>query len=237
MSATSEVSDTPILLNLQSQVQTFLQNVDNCTKNCPKWFENFKKHLVTFTKDVEKTVGELEASLNVQKAVTNALSENKDKLEKWVALLESDLEEAQQYSRRTNVLIYGVKEEPDEDTDKISQDLFTEQMRVPIVDRDIARSHRLGRKAEGVDRPIIVRLLSYRQKKAVYDAKKQLKGSGFVVTENLTKKRYELYKKCKEKFGNHSVTTLDGRIYHYTGRQLQNGKQELKLITFATVLS
>ena len=226
MSTTSEVNDTPILSNLQSQVQTFLQNVDNCTKNCPKWFENFKKHLVTFSKDVEKTVGELEASLNVQKAVTNALSDNKAKLEQRVALLENDLEEAQQYSRRTNVLIHGVKEERGEDTDKLSQDLFTEHMGVPIVDRDIARSHRLGRKAEGVHRPIIVRLLSYRQKKAVYDAKKQLKGSGVVITENLTKKRYELYKQCKEKFGNHNVTTLDGRIYHYTGKQLQNGKQE-----------
>ena len=237
MANNGDVQDpTPVLTNFQSQVKTFLQNVDNVMKNAPKWFENFKKHLVTFTKDVETTVGELESALNIQKAVTNALSTNKEKLEERITHLERDLEEAQQYSRRTNILIHGVKEEKDEDTDRISHDLFTEQMGVPIVDRDIARSHRLGRKVAGVNRPIIVRLLSYRQKKAVYDQKKQLKGSGFVVTENLTKKRYALYKQCKEKFGVKSVTTLDGRIYHYTGKQLLNGKQERKLISFDTVL-
>ena len=227
---------TPVLTNFKSQVQTFLQNVDNATKNCPKWFENFKKHLVTFTANVESTVGELESALNVQKAVTDALSQNKVKLDERVALLESDLEECQQYSRRTNILIHGVEEKRDEDTDKIAHELVTERLGVPVIDRDIARSHRLGRKTDGTSRPIIVRLLSYRQKKSIYDQKKKLKGTGFVITENLTRKRYALYKQCKEKFGMKNVTTLDGRIYRYTGNQLPNGKQERKLINFDTVL-
>lgn len=231
-----ERSPTPVLTNFQAQVKVFLKSVDDSTKKCPQWFDNFKKHLVTFTTDVANTVGELESALNIQRAVTDALSENKEKLETRVSQLEKDLEEAQQYSRRTNVLIHGVKEESGEDTDRIAHDLFTEQMGVPIVDRDITRSHRLGRRAEGTERPIIVRLLSYRQKKLVYDQKKSLKDTGFVVTENLTKKRYNLYKKCKEKFGKTNVTTMDGRIYHFTGKQLPNGKSERKLITLDTVI-
>lgn len=227
---------TPVLTLFKDQAKTFLDNVASSTKNCPKWFENFKKHLVTFTGNIESTVAELEGALIVQKAVTDALNENKSKLEDRVTQLEKDLEESQQYSRRTNVLVHGVEEEQNEDTDRIVQDLFTQQMGVPLVDRDIARSHRLGRKVEGTPRPIIVRLLSYRQKKAVYDAKKSLKGTGKAITENLTKKRYELYKQCKLKYGPENVTTLDGRIFHYTGTQLPNGKSERKLIKMGTVL-
>ena len=109
-------------------------------------------------------------------------------------------------------------------------------MGLPIIDRDIARSHRLGRRVEGSKRPIIVRLLSYRQKKLVYDSKKQLKSTGISITENLTKKRYEFFKSCKEKYGMQNVTTLDGRIYHYTGKQLANGKTERLHISLNTVL-
>lgn len=230
------VDQTPVLTNFQNQVKTFLQNVEESTKGAPKWFNNFKRHLVVFTTDMEKTVSELESGLIVQKSVTDALVENKTKLEERVTQLESDLEESQQYSRRTNVLIHGVEEERNEDTDLIAHELFIEQLGVPIVDRDIARTHRLGRQAEGITRPIIVRMLSYRQKKAVYDQKKKLKATGKAITENLTKKRYNFYKQCKEKFGNTNVTTLDGRIYHYTGNTLPNGKAERKLIKLGTVL-
>ena len=47
----------------------------------------------------------------------------------------------------------------------------------------------------------------------VYDTKKKLRGQGIVITENLTKKRYSLLKKCFESFGKKNVWVLDGRIY------------------------
>ena len=142
----------------------------------------------------------------------------------------------QQYSRRTNVLIHGIEEEVKEDTDKKAHDLFTEQLGLQLVEKDIARSHRLGKKTEGRNRPIIVRLLSYRQKKAVYDKKTKLKGTKVVITENLTKERYNFYKQCKEKFGPKNVSTLDGRVYRYTDNILPNGKQERKHVPLNTNL-
>ena len=232
----AETQETPILENFQGHVKIFLQSVEASTKNAPKWFVEFKKHLHKFTAEMENTVGELESKLCVQQSVTDALHVNKEKMEERMLKLEKDLEESQQYSRRTNVLIHGVEEEPNEDTDTVAQNLFTERMGLPIIDRDIARSHRLGRRVEGSNRPIIVRLLSYRQKKTVYDSKKQLKSTGISITENLTKKRYEFYKKCKDKFGMQNVTTLDGRIFHYTGKLLPNGKTERRHIGLDTVL-
>ena len=219
---------------LQADVKQFLNNVEQSTKKAPAWFDGFKKHLIKFTGDVEKAVGELESSLNVQKSVTDALAENKSKLEVRIKQLELDLEESQQYSRRTNVLIHGIEEEDKEDTDRKAHELFTGQLGLDLVEKDIARSHRLGKRSEGRNRPIIVRLLSYRQKKSVYDQKKKLKGSGVVITENLTKERYTFYKKCKEKFGAKNVATLDGRIYRYTDTILPNGRNERKMIPFGS---
>ena len=157
--------ETPILSAFKGHVKIFLQSVETSTKNAPKWFDHFKKHLSKFTSDIENTVGELESQLCVQQSVTDALHQNKVKMEERMLKLEKDLEEYQQYSRRTNVLIHGIEEKPNEDTDTLAQNLFTEQMGLPIIDRDISRSHRLGRRVEGSNRPIIVRLLSYRQKK------------------------------------------------------------------------
>ena len=225
---------TPILDQFKADVKAFLSGVhDVSSKKAPAWFKGFESTLVKFTSSIEKVVGELEASHHVQRAVIDGLVSNKNKLEalhrtdqRRIHKLEVDLEDLQQYSRRTNVLIHGIEEEEKEDTDKKAHDLFTEQLGLPLVEKDIARSHRLGKKTEGRNRPIIVRMLSYRQKKAVYDKKSKLKGTKVAIKENLTKERYDFYKECKEKYGPKNVCTLDGRIYRYTDNILPNGKQE-----------
>ena len=49
-------------------------------------------------------------------------------LEKRVDALEVELEEAQQYSRRTNVLVHGLSEEKDKETDKKVLGIFKEKL-------------------------------------------------------------------------------------------------------------
>ena len=64
----------------------------------------------------------------------------------------------------------------------------------------------------------------------VFDKKKMLKGTGTVITENLTKKRYVLFQKCVEKYGRDKVWTLDGRIHCLTGLVV-HGRNEKIVIT------
>ena len=66
----------------------------------------------------------------------------------------------------------------------------------------------------------------------VFDAKKKLKGSRTVITENLTKERYELYRKCIDTYGRDKTWTLDGRIYCLTGEYV-NGREERIVVTRA----
>ena len=81
-----------------------------------------------------------------------------------------------------------------------------------ITYADIDRSHRVGRKIEGRERPIIVKFTSYRKRAEVFRAKRLLINTKITVREDLTKKRVELLRKCIDKFGLKNVWTQDGRI-------------------------
>ena len=76
-------------------------------------------------------------------------------------------------------------------------------------------------KNDGKPRPIIIKFLSYRQRKKVFDAKRKLKGQKIMISEDLTKKRYKLLQQCLNEFEKKNVWCYDGRIYCITNQ----GKQ------------
>ena len=205
----------------------------------PKWFKDFCVHFEMFGGEFTKTMNALEsqdialdekikkqdAKIAVQDSVINALSHDRDRLQ-------LDVDDLSQYTRRTNLLFHGLEESDDnEDTDKLVMEITNERLKLGITLDDIGRSHRLGKKTAGKKRPVIARFATYRKRKQVYDAKKNLKGSRIVITENLTKTRYNLYNECKQIFNQKNVWTLDGRIYVSTGVKLQDGRNERRVIT------
>ena len=234
--ATDNVISNRVKANATSFINKCKQLAGN--KNTAKWFYDFTKHLETFTNSLVDDICELESVATVSQTVSSNLESTKNTLLKRIESLEEEIEEMQQYSRRTNVLIHGVEETDNESTDDIAMNIIKENLGLTqFVPRDIGRSHRLGKKKnDNKKRPIIVRLASYRQKKQIYDAKRGLKNSGIVITENLTKQRYSLYQKCKEKYGQTNCWTLDGRIFCLTGKKLPNGKDEKKIIFSETDL-
>ena len=132
--------------------------------------------------------------------------------------MEVALEDQRQYIRRNMILVHGVQETVGrEDTDHTVMNIFNNDMEVQIQKSDINRSHRLGRRYDNGDqvksRPIIVSFTSYRNRKLIFDNKKNLKGKKTVITESLSKERYALLKKCKETYGPRNCWTYDGRIY------------------------
>ena len=124
----------------------------------------------------------------------------------------------EQKSRSSCLLIHGVEEANNEDTDKYCLDIVNKEVGVDLCLADIERSHRIGpRKAQTTQstrpRPIIVRFASMRKRMEVYRNKKRLKGKDFVITESLTSARYDLYQKAKNKFGVKNTWTSKGRIF------------------------
>nr|CAI5823236.1 unnamed protein product [Callosobruchus analis] len=73
--------------------------------------------------------------------------------------------------------------------------------------------HRVGRKEEGKNRGVFIKITSIQKRNLIYAKKKHLKGTGVVVREDLTSLRAELLRKAIEKIGLRNVWTENGKIF------------------------
>lgn len=186
----------------------------------------------------ERFIGKLIVNLaakvreGVVEALTDSLREAKEEinqLKSQVSSLKSDLvqlelratnrsDDLEQYTRRNNLRVFGIPEVAGEDTDAAVAKVFKEKMNIDIPIEKIERSHRVGKKIGPAEdgrprwRPIIVRFISYRDRRRVFQAKKQLKGTEVSVREDLTAQRAEVLRAAVAKYGVRNTWTLDGRV-------------------------
>ena len=231
-----------MMSNFEEQILEFNQNVTELSQHnsIPKWFKPFLNSFKTFSNvvstyftEAENKFKVMEGSLAVQKAVTDSLVLDRDRLSKSVEMLEDKVDELEQYSRRTCLLIHGVEEKAKEDVEKTVMSILETKLEAGVTVNEVTRTHRLGRKRDEQSkkpRPIIVKFLSYRQRKKVFNNKKKLKGQGIVISENLTKKRYSLLQKCIDIHGKHNCWSLDGRIYCKTDGIITIVNKEVDLV-------
>lgn len=154
------------------------------------------------------------------KSNATAMEVNQGKLMKRIDQLEHVIDEQEQYSRRNCLLVHGLPESDNEDTDKLVINLFVDKLQAQINTDDLDRTHRLGRKQQGAandtvrrPRPIIVKFLSYAKRNNIFRTKRHLKNSGYTITENLTMKRMKLLTAAKNTPTVKSAWTIDGRIH------------------------
>ena len=204
-------------------------------------FQEFKRE-----KDDEKK--DLENSLNFIQSQYDNLMAEKETLAARVIHLESKMDvkvdELEQYSRRSCLVITGFVEPraQQEDTDGKVREFCRERLGVQLLERDIDRTHRLGPKRtdqEGkvIHRPIIVKFSTYNVRQQVFTNKKKLKGTGFAIFENLTKRNADLYKEVKTVAGFKNVWTSDGKImtFNKDGKVFRvNSKSEISNVRRVT---
>ncbi|XP_077485309.1 uncharacterized protein LOC144095446 [Amblyomma americanum] len=112
---------------------------------------------------------------------------NGDASDGVVSKLASRNDELENRSRRNNLIFHGLAEE-DEETNKA---LFIAVTMVFIDNLQldcpkIERYHRLGRKQEGRPRPVIVKLLDFREKTQALKNAHRLKNSGISLSEDFS---------------------------------------------------
>ena len=85
--------------------------------------------------------------------------------------LENEIDRQEQYSRRNCILIHGIAENKEENTDQQAIDFINDNLDIKINETDIDRSHRNGRydKAKKKARPIIVKSARYNVKGKRWD--------------------------------------------------------------------
>jgi hypothetical protein len=139
--------------------------------------------------------------------------------------LDKRLEEQEQYSRRTSLRYNNVKVptisynvvKTHIDTDPLVLGICKNQLGVKLNIIDIGRSHLIGEIRDGKI-SIIERFFTYSQRHIVFTKKKELKGhvdKAFILSENLTRHRYDLLKRLNNlRVGRkiHSFWTRDGSV-------------------------
>ena len=129
---------------------------------------------------------ELKTELDAMKALIRAKDDQIDNLQKRIAQLETNQDEAEQYSRRNSVRIARLQEEPSEDIENKVITFLRESLSTRIELTEICRTHRVGRKTtdhgSSRDSPphaILVKFTSYRCKARVMKARSRLKDKSF----------------------------------------------------------
>ena len=110
-------------------------------------------------------------------------------LEKQVESLELKLgdsvDELEQYSRRSFLLLHGFRELAGENTNDVIMKTVKEEMDIDIREEDLGQTHRVGNPKvykEGKPKPIILKFACYDVRSTVYKNKKKLKGKSFLIT-------------------------------------------------------
>lgn len=159
--------------------------------------------------------------------VRDALTSEIKKLKGEVRKLSSALEKQEQYSRRNNIIIRGLKEKSNENTLCSVKEFFKETLKVDVPEFGIDKAHWVGPK-RFKNRSVIVKFANYQHKQMVYNTKKQLRGTGFTIHEDLTKVRYDISKEASQTFGLRNSWTYDGAVYIKTKDEVKHKVQTVE---------
>ena len=117
--------------------------------------------------------------------------------------LENKIDHQEQYSRWNCILIHGIAENKEENTDQQAIDFINDNLDIKINKIDIDRSHRIRHydKAKKKPRPTVVKFARYNIRVRVFREKWKLKGTGKGITESLTTKSIVQLNYAREKYG------------------------------------
>ena len=98
--------------------------------------------------------------------------------------------------------MHGVEEQEQEYNDNIILNVIKKHLDIELSVKDLDRSHRIGKSnSKSKHRPIIVKFISYNDRREIFNNKKQLKGTSAFITETLTTERMRQLKIARNLFG------------------------------------
>ena len=151
------------------------------------------------------------------------MASNLQKEDGQIILLETKLDDLEQYTRKFNLEICGIPEDEDEDLEDTIIKL-SECLNVDLRVKDIDIIHRF-KKGNMAPKPIIVHFSNYFSKDEMYRSRWKLRNANvssvfgaekIYINENLTARRAGLFKKVRDQKCLHQewkIWTVDGNIF------------------------
>ena len=151
--------------------------------------QDFKDIIAEAVKDAVGQV--MESILKDLKDEFAALEGKVKTLEDAIEKVAAKANENEQFSRRQNLRAMGFVEEADNCAEKFVN-LCREKIGLDVNEEIVDRAHRVGKKEEGTNRAMIVRLKTHKDKLSISRNRENLKGSGFYINEDLNKVNQKL---------------------------------------------
>ncbi len=124
----------------------------------------------------------------------------------------------EQYIRKNSIRITGVPEKPNENLLDIIHQHVTARL-PPDCSFDILHIdnlHRLGKPLPGRGRQIIVKFMSFQKKMIIMRNRKLLKGTGIIVSDDLTHKNYIHLNNLRDRYGAANAWSWGAKMYYKT---------------------
>ncbi|CAG2226265.1 unnamed protein product [Mytilus edulis] len=191
------------ITSLETENTQLKQHVDKALSDASERYEKFR---------------------NLGNAIFTSMAENKG-LKEEVATLNADIEELEQYGRRTSLRFHNVplSKEDLQKTDNIIVDIANLKLGIspPLCVNDINRSHIIG-KIEGGKAQLICRFRNWKIKNSIYMSKKKLKNNSaqIFITEDLTRDRQELIKRLNQLKKTKRFTRFGPLMVEYSQRKI-----------------
>lgn len=189
----------PLTREQVTEMAEQVKGVINTLFNSEEFLENFATKV---SKIVCIKIEQIENRLNNELLAMT----NKNKM------LEGKIDNLEQYSRKTSLRVFGIQEQPNENPEQLILGLINSKLKLNFDSCKIEACHRIGKKTDK-PRAIIVKFESYKFKQLVFANKKYLKGTSYVIREDLTATRNALLKESGNICGRQNTWTKDGVIH------------------------
>jgi hypothetical protein len=134
-------------------------------------------------------------------------------MKKYINYLMLKTNANEQYSRKYNIRIGGIKKDPKEDCYEKVSTFFQSKLGLKIENSEYDRIHRVGKRASK-DRQMIVKFKSYRTKAEVIKHRLKLKGAaGLFINEDLTAYNLDLYYEARGASFIAATWSSDGKVF------------------------
>lgn len=134
----------------------------------------------------------------------------------------------EQYSRRKNLRIFGLTETKNEDIENVTIEFLNSKLKMGFTTSNIGECYRVGRQTDNKPRAILINFVNHKQRMEVYYKKRDLKGSGITMKEDLTTENLNKYTEASEKYGLKNTWTKNGVVYVKTADRVIRYAEDLE---------
>ena len=186
--------------------------------------ENLGKKTTALENQIERIEGEkflLDKQIECTNKTISQLKTENSELKTELTLINRDIQtntiaanRNEQYSRKNSIRIFGIAQNSEqEDCKQIVQEFCKQSLNINFEKNEIVGAHRVGRKQPDRPQGIIVKFVHSETKYNIIKARRKLKGTIYVVNDDLSQKNAQLLNRAHRHERVKSTWSSNGKLF------------------------